>query len=75
MVGTAPQAEQDIFDLDLNCPVAIVLGSEAKGIRSLTAKNCDVLTRISIQQNEVVESLNVAVACGICLVAVGKSRR
>lgn len=44
---------------------AWVLGSEGSGLRQLTQKNCDELVFIPMLGS--VESLNVAVATGICL--------
>ena len=44
---------------------ALILGSEEKGIRPLTLKNCDVT--LSIPMNKKMESLNVATAAAIAL--------
>jgi 23S rRNA (guanosine2251-2'-O)-methyltransferase len=65
IVGTADDATQTIFDVDLTGPVALVLGAEGDGMRQLTRKHCDVLVRIPMQG--AVESLNVSVASGVCL--------
>lgn len=65
VVGTSDQAEKSIYDLDLNRPIAFVLGAEGDGLRQLTAKTCDELVRIPMQGS--VESLNVSVAAGVCL--------
>ena len=48
---------------DFNCPVVLVLGSEAKGIRPLVKKKCDFLVTIPMAGN--FDSFNVAVAAGI----------
>jgi 23S rRNA (guanosine2251-2'-O)-methyltransferase len=46
--------------IDLRGPVALVLGSEGRGLRPLVAQRCDILTRIP--QAGRVGSLNVAAA-------------
>ena len=65
VIGTAEDAEQTLYDLDLTGPVALVLGAEGAGMRALTKKTCDVLVRIPMAG--AVESLNVSVASGVCL--------
>ena len=73
VVGTSDQAEKSIYDLDLNRPVALVLGAEGEGMRQLTAKTCDELVRIPMQG--AVESLNVSVAAGVCLYEALRQRQ
>ena len=45
--------------------IALVLGSEEKGMRYLTQKNCDIVTSIPISND--IESLNVSTAAAIAL--------
>ena len=73
VVGTSDSAERSIYDLDLNRPVALVLGAEGEGMRQLTAKTCDELVRIPMAG--AVESLNVSVAAGVCLYEALRQRR
>jgi 23S rRNA (guanosine2251-2'-O)-methyltransferase len=73
VVGTSDTAEQSLYDLDLNRPLALVLGAEGKGMRQLTAKSCDQLVRIPMQG--AVESLNVSVAAGVCLYEALRQRQ
>ena len=73
VVGTAEDAEQTIYVIDLRGPVALVLGAEGPGLRALTRKTCDLLVRIPMAG--AVESLNVSVASGICLFEAMRQRR
>lgn len=66
--GAAGEAKLDIFDAELTGSVAIVMGSEGKGLRLLTQQQCDQLVKIPMSKD--VESLNVSVATGIILYEV-----
>jgi len=72
VVGTAAEAEQDLFSAKLEGPIALVLGAEGTGLRRLTAETCDQL--VSIPMFGTVESLNVSVASGICLYEARRQR-
>lgn len=65
LVGLAGESDQDLYDLDLKGPLALVLGSEGRGLRRLTRERCDFLARLPMLGS--VESLNVSVATGVCL--------
>lgn len=65
VIGTAGEADRDLFSMKLDGPMAWVLGAEGEGLRRLTRENCDELARIPMFG--LVESLNVSVAAGICL--------
>ena len=73
IIGTAEDAEQTIYDVDLRGPVALVLGAEGPGLRQLTRRTCDVLVRIPMAG--AVESLNVSVASALCLFEALRQRR
>ena len=64
-VGTASEAEKNHYQTDLTGPLAIVMGSEGKGLRRLTRETCDELVHIPMLG--AVGSLNVSVAAGVCL--------
>ena len=72
-IGTSNAAQQSIYDVNLNLPLAMVLGAEGSGMRRLTKEHCDQL--VSIPMKGAVESLNVSVASGICLYEALRQRR
>lgn len=65
IVGTAGETNDTIYSSDLSGPLALVMGTEGKGMRRLTRENCDALVKIPMLGQ--VESLNVSVATGIGL--------
>jgi 23S rRNA (guanosine2251-2'-O)-methyltransferase len=72
-VGLLESGESSICDLDLTGKIALILGSEGKGIRSLTKKNCDFLSYIPTNEN--FSALNVSVAASISLFEVFRQNR
>ena len=71
--GAAGEAAQSLYDQDLRAPVALVLGSEGKGLRRLTRESCDALVQLPMPGT--VGSLNVSVAAGVCLFEALRQRR
>jgi 23S rRNA (guanosine2251-2'-O)-methyltransferase len=65
LVGTAEDAPESLFGADLGGPLALVLGSEGRGLRRLTREHCDRLVALPMRGD--VESLNVSVTAGVCL--------
>ena len=65
-------AKEDLFNINLSEPCAIVLGSEDKGIYPALMKICDGQFKIPMK-NEF-ESLNVSVAAGMILYEAMKQR-
>ena len=61
--GAEAHAGTNLREIDFNCPVVLVLGGEAKGIRPLIKKKCDFL--LTIPMTGSFDSFNVAVAAGI----------
>jgi len=61
--GADIHAETDLRDVDFCRRVALVLGGEAKGIRPLLKKKCDVLLKIPMARH--FDSFNVASASAI----------
>jgi 23S rRNA (guanosine2251-2'-O)-methyltransferase len=72
VIGTSDDAEKTIYDVDLSGPVALVLGAEGQGMRTVTRKACDEL--VSIPMAGMVESLNVSVAAAVCLYEARRQR-
>jgi 23S rRNA (guanosine2251-2'-O)-methyltransferase len=70
--GAAGEADQSLYQADLKGSLAIVMGSEGKGLRRLTREHCDTL--ISIPMAGEVSSLNVSVSTGICLFEAVRQR-
>ncbi|MFN8483036.1 MAG: 23S rRNA (guanosine(2251)-2'-O)-methyltransferase RlmB [Anaerolineae bacterium] len=67
-------AGQTAFDAyDWRGPVALVIGSEGKGLGRLVAETCDVLVQLPMRGH--VDSLNAAVAGSIVLYHAWRSRR
>lgn len=73
LVGTADDAKQSLFDVDLTGPLALVMGAEGKGLRRLTREYCDFLVHIPMAGS--VECLNVSVATGVCLFEAVRQRK
>ena len=72
ITGTAGEATQSLYEVDLRGPSALVLGAEGPGMRQLTRKTCDQLVRIPMMG--AVESLNVSVASGVFLYEARRQR-
>lgn len=73
IVGTEMGAPKDYFDTNLEGPLAVVMGSEYKGLGELIKKKCDFLVRIPM--NGSINSLNVSVAASVLLYEVIRQRR
>jgi 23S rRNA (guanosine2251-2'-O)-methyltransferase len=65
VVGLAAEARQLYTEVDLTGPLAVVVGSEGKGLSRLVREHCDLL--VSIPMRGRIHSLNAAVAGSIVL--------
>jgi 23S rRNA (guanosine2251-2'-O)-methyltransferase len=65
VVACTEKAEKLLYEIDLNSPLAMVLGSEEDGISPELLKDSDQLARIPMSGN--IASLNVSVAAGVCV--------
>ena len=73
VAGAAGEGTTSAWDMDWARPLALVMGSEGKGLRPRVAQMCDYL--ISIPMPGSAESLNVSVAAGILLFAAIRARQ
>ncbi len=73
VIGTDVKAELEHFDMDLTGPVALVMGSEDKGLRKLVKEKCDQLVKIPMKGR--VNSLNVSAAASVVLYEIIRQRR
>ncbi|RZB18153.1 23S rRNA (guanosine(2251)-2'-O)-methyltransferase RlmB [Streptomyces sp. F001] len=73
VVGLAADGDVELDELDaLGGPVAIVVGSEGKGLSRLVGETCDFRVRIAMPGGA--ESLNAGVAAGIVLYEAARRR-
>ncbi len=73
IVGTLLDGDKPINQVDLKGRIALVMGSEEKGIRRNTTKCCDFLVKIPMVNSEL--GFNVSVAAGICLYEANRQRQ
>ncbi|WP_415753604.1 23S rRNA (guanosine(2251)-2'-O)-methyltransferase RlmB [Pseudomonas leptonychotis] len=73
VVGTAGEAEMEVYDHDLTGPTVLIMGAEGKGMRRLTREHCDYLVKLPMAGS--VSSLNVSVATGVCLFEALRQRK
>lgn len=72
VMASEMETEIKLYDCDLKEPVAVIMGSEDKGVFPALIKASDVLFRIPMAGN--FESFNVSVAAGIILYEALKQR-
>lgn len=60
------------YEQDLNIPIALVIGSEGRGLPRLVKERCDLLVRIP--QYGSIDSLNAAVAGGILIYEITRQK-
>ncbi len=72
LVGATGEAEQTIFNTDLKMSLALIMGTEGKGMRRLTQQQCDFLVNIPMLGQ--IESLNVSVAAAVMLYEIVRQK-
>lgn len=73
LVGLDADGDTTLDELDATGPVAVVVGSEGKGLSRLVRQNCDAV--VSIPMAGPAESLNASVAAGVVLAEIARQRR
>ncbi|TJY38886.1 23S rRNA (guanosine(2251)-2'-O)-methyltransferase RlmB [Cohnella pontilimi] len=73
IAGADAAAESDVFRSNLTGPLAVVIGSEGRGLSRLVREKCDFL--ISLPMFGRINSLNASVAAGVILYEAVRQRR
>lgn len=73
LAGADQNGKQTIFEADLAGPLAIIVGSEEKGIRPLVKKQCDFL--VAVPQTGPIGSLNASAAAAVIIYEAFRQRR
>ena len=72
VVAATEKSDQSLYDLDLKTPLAIIMGSEGKGISKSVLNLVDEKAALPLLGE--INSLNVSVACGAFLYEVVRQR-
>lgn len=72
IIGAESGVHAPIWDVDLTQPLAVVMGSEGKGLRRTVREHCDFTGSIPMRGK--INSLNVSVAAGIFLFEIVRQR-
>ncbi len=72
IIGTEAGDYPAIWNVDLTVPLAVVVGSEGKGMRKTVRENCDIISSLPMKGK--INSLNVSVAAGIVLFEILRQR-
>lgn len=73
VVGAVAAEGRSLFATDLTGPLALVIGSEGRGMRALTRRGCDFLVQIPMEGR--VASLNASAAAAICMYEIVRQRQ
>ncbi len=72
VAGLDAMAPRSVFDSDLTVPLALVIGGEARGMRPLVRRTCDLM--VAIPQSGAIDSLNAATAAAVALYEIRRQR-
>ena len=73
IIGASGEGRQSIYDFDWNRDVVMILGNEKQGLSRSVRRRCHEV--VGIPSSGHVESLNVAVACGVILSEILRQRK
>jgi 23S rRNA (guanosine2251-2'-O)-methyltransferase len=73
IAGADAAADSDVYQANLTGPLAIVIGSEGRGLSRLVREKCDFL--LSLPMFGRINSLNASVAAGVILYEAVRQRR
>ena len=72
IISASEKSKKNIYDVDFRRPLAIIMGSERRGINKSILNMSDEMVKLPMYGK--IESLNVSVACGIFLYEVVRQR-
>ncbi|MDB5055577.1 MAG: methyltransferase [Bacilli bacterium] len=72
IAGADGDAKQNVYQADLNMPLAIVIGNEGNGIGRLIKEKCDFLVKLPMAGQ--INSLNASVAASVLMYEVVRQR-
>ena len=72
IISASEKSEKNIYDADFKKPLAIIMGSEQKGINKSVLNISDEVVKLPMYGE--IQSLNVSVACGVFLYEVVRQR-
>lgn len=72
LVAATEKTDNSIYQIDLDKPLALIMGSEDRGINPSILKMVDYKAKLPLLGD--IESLNVSVACGVFLYEIVRQR-
>ena len=72
IVAASEKANKNVYDVDFTKPVAVIMGSEHRGINKSIINLSDDVVKLPMYGK--IQSLNVSVACGVFLYEVVRQR-
>ncbi|MCL4542894.1 MAG: 23S rRNA (guanosine(2251)-2'-O)-methyltransferase RlmB [Deltaproteobacteria bacterium] len=72
IIGMSNNSKDDIYSIDYNVPLAVVIGSEGKGLRRLTISKCEKIVKIPMVGN--INSLNAGVSFAVMAYEIFRQR-